>query len=479
MSSEDPALEIPNATQRTQINERRLIDGPVASTLVRFGMPLLATNTLMALSGSWGAVWTSHALGPNALTAVVNANLFMWMMTGSVMGVGSAAGIAIGQALGHGDRSVVKRLTGNSITFALAASLLTGVLGWVFAPNLLDLIQLPPVAREMGIDYLRYTCVSMPPVFTFAFLMMMLRGVGDARTPFRFSMIAIVLGLILTPVLLLGFGGLPGLGIAGVAIAGVIAYGAALLGLVVYLYVRHHPLALRREDLHYLKPDFALIRMLVVKGAPMAAENIIVQGAYFVLLSLVNAQGAATASAYAAAAQLWSYVQMPSGAIAASMSAMAAICIGAGRWDRIGKIAWQGCLISGGFTLLAAIIVYALGDLPLKLFLPAGGEALSIARDINHIVLWGWIFLAVTNGLSAMVRANSAMLAPTLIYATTMWVMRVPFALLLLPVLGAAAIWWSFPLGTTGSALLALAYFRWGGWRKNKLMVANVIEARV
>jgi Na+-driven multidrug efflux pump len=128
--------------------------------------------------------------------------------------------------------------------------------------------------------------------------------------------------------------------------------------------------------------------------------------------------------------------------------------------------------------LLAAALVYASGDLPLKLFLPEGGEELRIARDINEIVLWGWIFLAITNGLSAMVRANSAMLAPTLIYATTMWVMRVPFALMLLPLIGAAAIWWSFPLGTIGSASLALAYYRWGGWRKNKLMVASVVDQR-
>ena len=475
MPSEDPVIELSNAPQRTQINERRLIDGPVTPTLVRFGMPLLATNTLMALSGSWGAVWVSHVLGPNALTAVVNANLFMWMLTGSVMGVGSAAGIAIGQALGHGDRRVVKKLTGNAITFALTSSFLSAGLGYVFAPNLLDLIHLPASARDMAIDYLRYTCLSMPPVFVFSFLMMMLRGVGDARTPFRFSLIAIVLGLILSPALLVGAAGLPEMGIAGVAVGGILGYGVALLALVTYLYIRHHPLALRREDLHNFKPDLALIWMLVTKGAPMAAENIIIQGAYFLLLSLVNAQGAATAAAYAAATQLWGYVQMPSGAIAQSMSAMAAICIGAGRWDRVGRIAFQGCLVSAGFTLLAAVIIFVLGDLPLKLFLPAGGDALRIARDINHIVLWGWIFLAITNGLSAMVRANSAMLAPTIIYATTMWVMRVPFALLLLPVLGASAIWWSFPLGTVGSAGLAFAYYRWGGWRKNKLMVADVI----
>ncbi|WP_397421955.1 MATE family efflux transporter, partial [Phenylobacterium sp.] len=116
MALEDSAIETTPAPARSQVDERRFLDGPVAPTLIRFGMPLLATNTLMSLSGSWGAVWVSHVLGPDALTAVVNANLFMWMLTGSVMGVGSAAGIAIGQALGHGDRSVVKKLTGNAIT---------------------------------------------------------------------------------------------------------------------------------------------------------------------------------------------------------------------------------------------------------------------------------------------------------------------------------------------------------------------------
>jgi Na+-driven multidrug efflux pump len=275
---------------------------------------------------------------------------------------------------------------------------------------------------------------------------------------------------VLTPLFLTGRFGFPALGIAGAALAGLISSSVAVLALLTYLYTRNHPLALRWEDRHHLKPDLHLIRMLIARGAPMAGENFIVQGAYFVLLTLVNGQGAATAAAYSAAAQLWGYVQMPSGAVAASMSAMAAINIGAGRWERIDTIALRGCLVSGGFTLLAAALVYALGDLPLRLFLPTGGASLEIARTINYIVLWGWISLAVTNGLSAMVRANSAMLAPTIIYATTMWLFRVPFALILLPALGAVAIWWSFPLGSVSSALLAFAYFRWGGWRSNKLM---------
>jgi Na+-driven multidrug efflux pump len=69
------------------------------------------------------------------------------------------------------------------------------------------------------------------------------------------------------------------------------------------------------------------------------------------------------------------------------------------------------------------------------------------------------------------------MLAPMLIFAATMWVLRVPFALLLQPLLGEDAIWWSFPFGSICSALIAWAYYRWGAWRQQKLMLASVDPA--
>ena len=120
------------------------------------------------------------------------------------------------------------------------------------------------------------------------------------------------------------------------------------------------------------------------------------------------------------------------------------------------RIALKGCALSACLTIAATLLVYALGDLPLKLFLPQGGEALATARHLNHIALWGFIAMSITASLSAIVRANAAMLAPTLIFAVTMWVLRVPFAMALQPALGVDAIWWSFPMGTLASAVLAL-----------------------
>jgi len=156
------------------------------------------------------------------------------------------------------------------------------------------------------------------------------------------------------------------------------------------------------------------------------------------------------------------------------MTAMAAMNIGADRWDRVEKIALRGCGLSFAVSVAATALLYALGDAPLKLFVPAGGEVLAIAWHINLIALWGWIALSATMGLFGIMRANGAMLAPMLIFALTMWVFRVPFALGLQPLLGASAIWWSFPFGTVCSALAAWGWYRWGGWRNQRPMLADL-----
>jgi Na+-driven multidrug efflux pump len=195
------------------------------------------------------------------------------------------------------------------------------------------------------------------------------------------------------------------------------------------------------------------------------------------LLSLVNSYGAATAAAYSGAAQLWVYVQMPSNALSTSMSAMAAMNIGAGHWSRVEKIALRGCLMSVAVSALATVIIFSLGEAPLRLFIPEGGAVLDKAWHINTQALWGWIALSVSMGLFGIMRANGAMMAPMLIFGATMWGLRVPFALLLRPWLGEDAIWWSFPFGSICSALIAWAYYRWGSWREQALLLDKVEPA--
>src|SRR5690606_40261823 len=92
-------------------------------------------------------------------------------------------------------------------------------------------------------------------------------------------------------------------------------------------------------------------------------------------------------------------------------------------------------------------------------------------RHLNHIAVWSFLFLGANFVLAGVVRSTGAVVPPLLILAVAMWGIRVPFALWLQPVLGADAIWWRFPASALCSMLMIMAYYRWGGWRKAKMLV--------
>jgi Na+-driven multidrug efflux pump len=185
---------------------------------------------------------------------------------------------------------------------------------------------------------------------------------------------------------------------------------------------------------------------------------------------MVNRYGAATSAGYGAATQLWGFIQMPIGALSASVAAMASQNIGAGQWSRVRELALKASLLGAGITSGGVLLVYALGEVLLGVFLPEGGDALRMALRINLLVLWSWIPLAITMVLFGIVRANGAMMPPTLIMVGTLWVVRLPFAEVFQRQLGADAIWLSFPVGTIMCAVLACVYYRFGRWKTKSLL---------
>ena len=157
-------------------------------------------------------------------------------------------------------------------------------------------------------------------------------------TPLWFMILSVVLDSGLNPVFILGLGPAPRLGIAGAAFSTLIANYVAFFGLVAYLYIKDLPLRLRGHELRYLWCDLAILKTIIVKGFPMGLQMIIISLSALALVGLVNREGVDTTAAFGVAMQLWTYVQMPAMALGAAVSAMAAQNIGAGLWDRVGRI---------------------------------------------------------------------------------------------------------------------------------------------
>ncbi len=452
---------------------RDLTRGPIARTLFVFALPILAGNALQSLNGSVNAIWVGHFLGEQALAATANANNIMFFLIGAVFGVGMAATILVGQAMGAKDLAQAKRVIGTSATFFLCVSIAISLAGLPLARHILAWMDTPPAALPLAEAYLRIIFIAVPFLYMFAFLSAILRGAGDTRTPFAFLMLAVVLDIAGNPLLIFGVGPFPEMGIAGSAMSTLCANAISLAAMLLWLRHRRHPLWIGRHENGVYRPNLDILRALVVKGVPMGLQMIVISLAMIMMISMVNAYGVDTASAYGAALQLWTYIQMPAMAIGAACSSMAAQNVGAGRWDRVDATARTGTAFN--FLLTGALIapVVLFDHATLSLFLPDGSAALEHGRHLNHIAVWSFLFFGVTFVISGVVRATGAVVPPLLILGIALWGIRIPFAELLQPTLGVDAIWWSFPASALCAMLMSMAYYRWGNWRKARMLPAH------
>jgi putative MATE family efflux protein len=471
----DPAQQRPGApAQRPGWNprhgRRNLTQGPITRTLLLFSLPLLGGNFLQSMNGTVNQIWVSHTLGETGITALGNSNIVMMLMLGAIFGVGMAANILIGQAVGAGDMKLVKRVMGTTTTFFVGLSITLAVAGIFLSPHILDLMNTPREARADAIIYLRIIFASVPFMYFFVFMQMAQRGAGDSTTPFYFLALAIVIDVTLNPLLIRGIGPFPKMGIAGSATSTLIGQSTALIFLMIHLYRKHSILLLRPGEFHLLRPDLAIFRSIVTRGFPMGVQMLVMSGTALVMITMVNRYGALTSAAYSISSIIWSYLQMPTMAIGASVSSMAAQNVGAGRWDRVAKIARAGVFSGLAVTGTFALLLYGFNDFVLGILLPHGSPAIPLAQHINKTVLWGFVLFSITFSLSGVVRSTGAVWWPLVILVISMVGMRIPFAVLLTPRLGQDAIWWSFPMGTITSSLLTGLYYRFGGWRRARML---------
>ncbi|AQT47825.1 MATE family efflux transporter [Bartonella choladocola] len=447
-----------------------LTEGPITRTLLLFAIPTLLSNVLQSLNGSINTIWVGRFLGESALAATANANIITFLLFALVFGFGMAATIMVGQSIGRKDLHRARQAFGASIGFCLFLSVVLAVLGWFFSPEILRFLATPADAFTLAEDYLRVIFLAAPANLLTVMMMMGLRGAGDSMTPLIFMCVNVVLDIIFNPVLILGLWIFPKMGIAGAAASTSVSGYLALVAMIVYIYVKKLPLRLKGRELTYIWPDFSLMRFIVLKGFPMSLQMVIIATSGLVMIGLVNQEGVSTIAAYNIMQQLWTYLQMPSMAVGAAVSAMVAQNIGAGRWNRISKTTWIGCAATFIMTaiLLGLLLIF---DRPvIILFLGNDSAAVPMAQHIQAIASWSFLFFGLAMVLFSTVRANGAVLVPLICLFIAVYPVRLGFYYMFYGSIKADAIWWSFTVGAFASLILALSYYLSGTWKKQKVL---------
>jgi putative MATE family efflux protein len=442
-----------------------LTEGSISRGLFKFALPILLANILQSLNGSVNSIWVGRYLGEAALTATSTANMIMFLLIAMAFGIALAASIIVGQSIGANDMAHAKKIVGTSTTFFAGISVAMAITGWVICQPLLIAMKTPADSLPLAVAYMRVIFLATPLLYMYAFVMSVLRGAGDSKTPFYFMLVSVAFDIALNPVFIFGVGPIPRFGIAGSAMATLVSQAISFTAMMVYLYRQRHPLVLHRDEWPLLRLDWPVIGTLIKKGIPMSAQMLVLSLSGIVMITIVNRFGVDTAAAYGATIQLWNYIQMPAFAVGMAVSSMAAQNVGARKWDRVASIARVGVVYATALTGVMAGLLEILNTRAYSLYLQDGSVAMAAAVQINRIATPSFVFFGVTLVLFGVVRATGAVMAPLISLTIALLGIRVPLAEILADHGGASALWWSFPLSSAFATLLAVSYYKFGGWR--------------
>ena len=210
-----------------------LTTGRISTAVVRLAVPAVAASLLQLVFLLIDTFWVGRILGPAALAAVSTAGFAVWMLTavGEMIGVGLTAVAA--RRHGEGAHGLAAVAAGTTLVLALGAGALVALVGWLGLPTLFAVMGTPTEVTELGRLYLGTYLIGTPFVFGYFATEATFRAAGDTRTPLLLLGASVVVNVILDPLLILGVGPLPALGISGAATAAVATRGlTTLLGIV-------------------------------------------------------------------------------------------------------------------------------------------------------------------------------------------------------------------------------------------------------
>jgi len=307
----------------------------------------------------------------------------------------------------------------------------------------------------------------MPLGFVFLLTTAMMRGVGDTLTPLLALALSTTGGLILTPMLVRGWFGLPATGVAGPAWASAISTALTLLVLAGYLRHSKHPLAPDAELLRSVRLDGALLGKILRIGIPSAVGMVVMAVAELVLLGLVNGFGSEATAAYGAVNQVMGYTQFTALSISISVSILGAQAIGAGKTGRFDAIIRAGLLLNLVLTGGLVALIYLFSRAVLGIFI-TDVAVLDLARRLLHVALWSSVPFGLATVLSGAMRAGGVAFAPMLLSVCAIAGVEMPSAIVLSRTIGIDGVWAAYPITFCAMFLLQLGYFALV-WRRRPL----------
>lgn len=343
----------------------KLVTGPLRSTLFWLAMPVFGEQVLNFLVGFYDVYLSGHLPADirTAATAAVGVSAYVgWLasMVFALVATGTTA--LISRAWGSGDRHQANLVANRSVVLGVLTGGLFLLCVIPAAGRLVEAMGLEGYAGEIAIRYIRLDAIGLLFASVSFVIAAALRGCGDTRTPMLIFSGVNVVNVVVSTVLVYGYGPIPALGVDGI-VGGTIA--ARVSGGLVFLVCMARGLdgiTLNRSEL-ILRGD--TVRRILRIGLPAAADGVVMWIGHCLFLNVISRLGEASYGEAAFAAHIIgvrveAISYLPAVAWGAAAATMVGQAIGAGERDRAVRAGHEAALQCGLFGI-AITLWFTLG----------------------------------------------------------------------------------------------------------------------
>ena len=344
-----------------------MTEGPVLGKMIRFTLPVMASGVLQLLFNAADVAVVGKFAGEASMAAVGSCGALINLIVNLFIGLSVGAGVIAAQELGARRYDDVTKLVSTSLTASLIGGVIVMFFGIFLAEPLLILMDTPDDVLVQAVPYMRAYFCGMPGCLVYNYLAAILRSSGDTKRPLYFLTAAGVVNVVLNLIMVLGFG----MGAIGVGIATAASQYVAAGLTVIYMLKTKSCCRITGFSVSGSK----LLRMVTI-GLPAGLQGCMFSLSNVIIQSAVNAYPTVIIAGNTAAGNLEGFAYTAMNAVYQAALTFIGQNVGAGKYERIKKIAFQCVAIVLVIGLTIGAILFLLGDQLLLLY--ASGENLDL-----------------------------------------------------------------------------------------------------
>ncbi|MBK6902588.1 MAG: MATE family efflux transporter [Saprospirales bacterium] len=442
--------------------EKSYTTGSINRAIVLLAIPMVLEMAMESLFAVVDVFFVAQ-ISVDAVATVGLTESVITIIYSMAMGLSMAATAMVARRVGERKPDAAAWAAIQAIYIGLALSVALGIVGWIFAEDILRGMGASDQVVETGLGYTK-VMLGGNIVITLLFLLNgIFRGAGDAAIAMRSLWIANAVNIVLDPLLIFGVGPFPELGVMGAAVATTIGRG---VGVVYQVHIMFKGSGLLRILRRHFVIQWQIIWRLIKVAAGGAGQYFIASASWIFLMRIVSQFGSEVVAGYTIAIRLIVFTILPSWGISNAAATLVGQNLGAGFPDRAEASAWRAAFYNMIFLLVVAVVYISAGPILIRFFSQEASVVEAGALSLRIISL-GYIFFAYGMVISQSFNGAGDTLTPTLINLVCFWMMEIPLGYILANHTGLehAGVFWAITLSETAMAIICIILFRRGKWK--------------